>query len=104
MHSGSELDRLISSDLRRVAETAEEISKDLDIPIQFSSEWLETNNGDLAGMLNSEALLNYPGLFYNSLGMDERYPGGESPRENSRTCSTYIPKSFYSVLRRRMFA
>ena len=37
------------------------------------------NNGDLAGMLNSVALEKYPGLFFNTLRMDEHYPNGESP-------------------------
>lgn len=32
-------------------------------------------------MLNSEALEKYPGLFFNTLRMDEQYPGGESPIE-----------------------
>ena len=41
----------------------------------------ETNNGDLAGMLHEDALKIYPGLFWNTLEMDERYPNGESPRE-----------------------
>lgn len=75
------IDALISSDLRRTAETAQEIGKKLGMPVQFSEEWREMNNGELAGMLNSEALEKYPGLFFNTLEMDEQYPGGESPRE-----------------------
>lgn len=57
------IDTLISSDLRRAAETSSEISAKLNIPIRFLSEWRETNNGRLAGMLNTEALEKYPGLF-----------------------------------------
>ena len=41
----------------------------------------ETNNGDLAGMLNDTALKQYPGLFFSSLEMDEAYPNGESPKD-----------------------
>lgn len=75
------IDTLISSDLKRTVETTQEIQVKLDISSQFSSEWREINNGVLAGMLNSEALEKYPGLFFNTLRMDEQYPGGESPIE-----------------------
>ena len=37
------------------------------------------NNGDLAGMPNTVAEVKYPGLYFNTLGMEERYPNGESP-------------------------
>lgn len=75
------IDTLISSDLRRAVETINEISLKLNIPVKFLSEWRENNNGILAGMLNREALQKYPGLFFNTLQMDERYPSGESPIE-----------------------
>jgi len=75
------VDTLISSDLRRVVETTQEIEKKIGVSAEFSSEWREMNNGLLAGMLNSEALEKYPGLFFNTLEMDEQYPGGESPIE-----------------------
>ena len=32
-------------------------------------------------MPNDKALIEYPGLFFSSLDMDERYPCGESPAE-----------------------
>jgi broad specificity phosphatase PhoE len=75
------INTLISSDLRRAVETTQEIEERLNISAQFSSDWRETNNAVLAGMLNSEALEKYPGLFFNTLRMDEQYPGGESPIE-----------------------
>ena len=75
------IDTLISSDLRRAVETSSEISAKLNLPARFLSEWRETNNGILAGMLNTEALQKYPGLFFNTLRMDEKYPSGESPIE-----------------------
>lgn len=37
------------------------------------------NNGEIAGMLNEEVKKLYPGLYYNTLAIDEKYPGGESP-------------------------
>lgn len=39
------------------------------------------NNGKIAGMHNSDAEMQYPGLYYNTLKIDERYPEGESPIE-----------------------
>lgn len=72
---------LISSDLRRAVETTKEIGEKLNVSTKFSSEWREINNGVLAGMLNTEALQKFPGLFFNTLRMDEQYPNGESPIE-----------------------
>lgn len=63
-------------------ETSQYIGDSLKLTIEQSKDWRETNNGILAGMRNEEANLKYPGLYFNSLQMGERYPGGESPIEN----------------------
>lgn len=73
--------KIISSDLPRTKTTAEFISVELGLPVFTNYDLREMNNGDLAGMLNSEALIKYPGLFFSTLRMDERYPKGESPIE-----------------------
>lgn len=70
---------IVSSDLNRTVETAEYIAAALDLSTHIDVRLRETNNGDLAGMLNSEALAKYPGLFWNTLDMKEAYPNGESP-------------------------
>lgn len=75
-----EITRLVASDLQRTLTTAGILSQALGLPVERESRLRETNNGDLAGMLNEEALRKYPGLFFSSLGMDEEYPNGESPR------------------------
>ena len=72
---------IISSDLQRTMTTASFISSELRLPIQKESRIREMNNGDLAGMLNELALKRYPGLFFSSLKMDEKYPNGESPND-----------------------
>ena len=71
-----------SSDLRRALMTAEVVAQKLGLPVIRSEKWRETNNGVLAGMPNETASEKYPGLYFSSLRMDERYPGGESPIEN----------------------
>ncbi len=73
--------KIISSDLTRTMTTANFIADELQLPVKKDSNLMETNNGDLAGMLNEEALKRYPGLFFNSLQMDEKYPNGESPND-----------------------
>ena len=73
--------QIISSDLPRTMTTARVISSKLGITVQKEVRIRETNNGDLAGMLNDDALIKYPGLFFSSLKMDEPYPNGESPRD-----------------------
>lgn len=76
-----EIDRIISSDLPRVTETADYLAKELGLPVEKEESLREINNGDLSGMLNEEALAKYPGLFFRTLQMDEPYPNGESPND-----------------------
>lgn len=73
--------RILSSDLPRALETAAPAAKVLNLPIEPKCEFREVNNGELAGMKNDLALVRYPGLFWNTLKWDERYPGGESPKD-----------------------
>lgn len=75
------INTLISSDLKRTVETVNSISSKFNMPVKFCEDWREINNGVLAGMLNTEALEKYPGLYFNTLQMDEQYPSGESPLE-----------------------
>lgn len=75
------IEKIISSDLERAKETAKIINNKLNVPIEYTKKLREMNNGSLAGMLNEVAEKKYPGLYYNTLAMDEKYPGGESPIE-----------------------
>lgn len=72
---------IISSDLIRTKQTASIISRKLGKKIIYDELFREINNGDLAGMDNSLAEYKYPGLYYNTLDFEERYPNGESPKE-----------------------
>ncbi len=74
-----EIKNIVSSDLPRAKETADIIATELDLSMVTDRRLREADNGDLAGMLNKEALEKYPGLFWNTLEPDECYPGGESP-------------------------
>ncbi|GIP06248.1 MULTISPECIES: histidine phosphatase family protein [Paenibacillus] len=74
--------RIICSDLQRACQTAAIIADKLSLPLIGSEEWRETNNGLLAGMPHALAEEKFPGLYFSSLRMDEKYPGGESPLEN----------------------
>ncbi|MDR9857311.1 histidine phosphatase family protein [Paenibacillus sp. VCA1] len=74
--------RILTSDLTRASETAQIVGEKLGLSVVQSEKWRETNNGVLAGMANETANEKYPGLYFSSLRMDERYPGGESPIEN----------------------
>ncbi|OWA33472.1 histidine phosphatase family protein [Saccharibacillus sp. O16] len=69
----------IASDLPRAMQTANEIGQKLAIPPVYTEEWREMNNGDLAGMPNTEAEAQYPGVYFNTLRMDTPFPGGETP-------------------------
>lgn len=73
--------RIIASDLPRAMTTAGYISAELGLPVLEEAQIREINNGDLAGMFNDEAIVQYPGLFFSALEMDEPYPNGETPNE-----------------------
>ncbi|MFD2699143.1 histidine phosphatase family protein [Paenibacillus shunpengii] len=73
--------RIVSSDLQRALDTANELAKDLHLSVERSRDWREMNNGVIAGMPHEIVNERYPGLYFSSLKMDERYPGGESPME-----------------------
>ncbi|MBE6561456.1 MAG: histidine phosphatase family protein [Ruminococcaceae bacterium] len=75
------LRHLYTSDLPRAVQTIQPISDALGLPVVKLSEFREVNNGELAGMDNELAKQRYPGLFWNTLGWDEKYPGGESPQD-----------------------
>lgn len=71
--------RIFSSDLFRAKQTAEIISNELNIPVEYLPQFREVNNGVLAGMRNTDALKKFPGLFWSALDWNECYPEGESP-------------------------
>lgn len=73
--------KFVTSDLKRCVSTTNIINEYLNLPVELDSNLKEMNNGDLAGMLNDEALTKYPNLFFNTLEMNEKYPNGESPIE-----------------------
>lgn len=73
--------QLFSSDLQRAMQTAEPVAERLGLSIIPAPQFRETNNGDLAGMKHELACEKYPGLYWNTLGWEECYPGGESPKD-----------------------
>lgn len=75
------IQKIISSDLNRAKQTANIINEELKLPIEYTERLREMNNGEIAGMLNEDVEKLYPGLYYNTLAIDEKYPGGESPIE-----------------------
>ena len=86
------LTKIITSDLKRAETTAEILARKLQLPIEKESTLRETNNGDLAGMLNSKADQKFPRLYFRSLAMDEHYPNGESPREFYQRIKTWFQR------------
>ncbi|SFN97186.1 Broad specificity phosphatase PhoE [Pseudobutyrivibrio sp. UC1225] len=72
---------IFASDLQRAKDTADIVSKYLDLPVTQLKEFRETNNGDLAGMPKERFQKEYPGLYYASLDWEQKYPNGESPKD-----------------------
>ena len=84
--------KIITSDLKRTETTATILAEALQLPLEKESALRETNNGDLAGMLNSEADQKFPHLYFRSLAMDEHYPNGESPIEFYQRIKTWFQR------------
>lgn len=84
--------KMITSDLKRTETTATILAEALQLPLEKESALRETNNGDLAGMLNSEADQKFPHIYFRSLAMDEHYPNGESPREFYQRIKTWFQR------------
>lgn len=84
--------KMITSDLKRAETTATILAETLQLPLEKESSLRETNNGDLAGMLNSEADQKFPRLYFRSLAMDEHYSNGESPREFYQRIKTWFQR------------
>lgn len=73
--------QIYSSDLVRAKETAEIVADALSLGITYLPQFRESNNGLLAGMLKSEAVVKYPGVYWNALDWTEPWPEGESPEQ-----------------------
>lgn len=73
--------QIYSSDLARAKETAEIVAGELSLKIIYLPQFRESNNGLLAGMLKTEAVKKYPGIYWSALGWNEPWPEGESPEQ-----------------------
>lgn len=72
---------IYSSDLFRAKQTAEILAQQLNLKIEYTPDFREVNNGDLAGMDNDMANNLYPNLYWRNLEWNQNYPNGESPKE-----------------------
>lgn len=73
--------QIYSSDLIRAKETAEIVADELLLKVTYLPQFRESNNGLLAGILKTEAVEKYPGIYWNALDWTETWPGGESPEQ-----------------------
>jgi probable phosphoglycerate mutase len=67
----SRIDILVSSDLKRAAQTAEFISTELQLPIHFDARWRELSFGELEGRAVGEKEI------WRNAGGEVEAPGGE---------------------------
>lgn len=73
--------KIYASDLVRAKETAEIIANELSLEITYLPQFRESNNGILAGMLKTEGVKKFPGIYWNALDWTEPWPEGESPKQ-----------------------
>lgn len=85
-------DYVLSSDLKRAVQTCELLVSHLNWSgdVSYESRLREVNNGKLAGMTNEIVKVTFPGLFWNTLEWDERYPDGESPKVFFERISSFL--------------
>lgn len=79
--SNLDIGKIYSSDLERAMQTAKILGNKIGLQVFPLPQFREVNNGELAGMKNTVALEQYPGLFWNQLDWEQCYPKGESPRQ-----------------------
>ena len=72
---------IFASDLQRAKETADIVSRYLNLSVTYLKEFRENNNGDLAGISKERFQKEYPGMYYDSLDWEQQYPNGESPKQ-----------------------
>ena len=72
-----EVEKIISSDIKRCQQTALIMQKYLNVPIIYDERLREQNKGDLNGMDNVEALKRYSDLL-KDIKVSTIYPNGES--------------------------
>lgn len=87
--------KIISSDLNRAKMTAEILSEKLNANLVLDERLRENNNGLLAGMKHEDANKMFPGIFFNTLEFEQKFPGGESAKEFYER----IEKSFYQIIK-----
>ena len=58
--SGVTFDLIVASTLVRAAESAQIVGEVLDVPIEYDPDWMERDNGPLAGLPFAEARERYP--------------------------------------------
>lgn len=80
---------ILSSDLTRAKESAM-ILFGKSSNIIYDPRLRECNNGDLANLTKDEFNVKYPGLYFASLDLKERYPNGESPQDFYKRISDYF--------------
>ena len=84
------IESIYSSDLCRAMQTAQILANKLHLQVTSLPQFREVNNGNLAGIKNSLALEQYPGLFWNQLDWEMCYPNGESPKQfYERICTAW---------------
>lgn len=65
-----DITEIIASDLPRTMQTAGIAGDALGLPVHPEPRLREINNGKLSGMLNTDALREYPGVFFSTLGFE----------------------------------
>ena len=64
-----DITEIIASDLPRTMQTAGIAGDALGLPVHPEPRLREINNGKLSGMLNTDALREYPGVFFRQRGI-----------------------------------
>ena len=74
-----EIDRIISSDIKRARQTTEIVNKNLNLPVEYTEMLRELDKGKLNGMLVTNANKLYP-EYEDLYDINLVYPSGESMR------------------------
>ncbi len=85
------INKIVCSNVLRAKETAEIVNSYLNTDIMYSDDLREQNKGLLNGILKESIKDSYPN-YYKGVGIDVRYPNGESLRDLYNRMKIYINK------------
>lgn len=93
--AGREIEKIVSSPLKRTLQTAQAVSDRLSVPIELEDDVIETDHGIWESQDKQWIALNYPNILndWNNAPMQTVFPGGESFLQTVNRIKDYLVRT-----------